>query len=155
MAATASCATTADGQPPAGDATTSRPTRCVYNRPANATGDPCQPRPTNGPARAALTTSQQASAEPARAAAERAITGCGGCGAGDPVALAENIRAALAGAGFADAIVRPAGPADPAPTGSVIYAVPAGVACLLGSYEPSTRRQQLEIQGPLTHGGCL
>ncbi len=44
----------------------------------------------------------------------------------------EDVRQGLSMAGFADATVRVATAADPAPAGSVIYAVRVGDACLIG-----------------------
>jgi len=44
----------------------------------------------------------------------------------------EDVQQGLSAAGFADATVRVATAADPAPAGSVIYAVRVGDACLIG-----------------------
>jgi hypothetical protein len=165
VALLASCAATGGKTPPAGvasppPAATAAPTRCVYNRPANATDDPCKPRPPDGPPRAALTNAEKASAEPVRRAVEHAITSAvscppGGCTPSDLARISDDIRTALTAAGFPDSIVRPARPGDPAPTDSVVYAAPAGPACLLGYYQPSTTQNRVQVDGPLAQGGCL
>jgi hypothetical protein len=44
----------------------------------------------------------------------------------------ERVRQVLDAAGFTGAVVRLATNEDPAPTGTVVYAVPAGFGCVLG-----------------------
>ena len=66
----------------------------------------------------------------------------------DPIAIAD-VRAVLA---RADAIVRPARRDDPAPLGSLFYAVPMADACLIG-HADSTDAQHA-IVGPLPGGRC-
>jgi hypothetical protein len=66
----------------------------------------------------------------------------------DPIAIAD-LRAAL---GRGDAIVRPARPDDPAPVGSVFFAVRMADACLIG-HADSTDAQHA-IVGPLPGGRC-
>jgi hypothetical protein len=66
----------------------------------------------------------------------------------------EAVRRALIASGFVDPVVRPAGFTDPAPVGAVLYAVPAGHACLLGHVQPGTAAPPLVV-GPLSDGACL
>ncbi|MEV4535234.1 hypothetical protein AB0J82_15525 [Asanoa sp. NPDC049518] len=154
VALLAACAETGGPRTEGAASATAGPSRCAYNRPANATGDPCRPRPPDGPARATLTAAERASAEPARTIAERAVASalrCPTCASAEPA----DVRAALTAAGFPDAVARPARADDPAPPGTIVYAVPAGAACVLGYYDPSTGSQRLQIQGSLYQGHCL
>ncbi len=64
------------------------------------------------------------------------------------------VRQQLARAGYPDAVVRPYRDGDPAPTGSVVYAVKVDGACLLG-YLPSDQSGQLRAVGPLADGTCV
>ena len=63
------------------------------------------------------------------------------------------VRRALAAIGHPDAIVRTALPEDPAPTGSVLVAVPAGPACILLIHRGSDRTST--VGGRLPDGSCL
>jgi hypothetical protein len=64
------------------------------------------------------------------------------------------VRQQLTGAGYPDPVVRVAQPTDPAPAGSVIYAVAYGSLCLVG-YLPEDSTGQLEAVGALPDGRCL
>jgi hypothetical protein len=64
-------------------------------------------------------------------------------------------RRSLAAAGFDDVTVRMARPDDPAPAGSVIYAVAVGPACvLLDQTEPGPPGDE-QIVGKRPDGNCL
>ena len=63
------------------------------------------------------------------------------------------IRAALHRAGFRTPLVRLARPEDPAPPGSVVYAVSAGQACVIG-YQ-GRQRATARAVGRLPSGSCL
>lgn len=67
----------------------------------------------------------------------------------DAVALARALR----DAGFPNATVRMARPGDPAPVGSVLYAVPVGSACILG-YDQGGGGS-VNVVGRLLGGRCL
>jgi hypothetical protein len=68
----------------------------------------------------------------------------------------DDVRRGLSAAGFPDATVRPATAGDPAPPGSVIYAVRVGDACLIG-YEtgPELNFSSSSIGGLRRDGSCL
>jgi hypothetical protein len=66
---------------------------------------------------------------------------------------ADRVRTALVDAGFAGSVVRIAGPTDPAPTGSLLYAVPAGVGCVVG-YQKGFGGGH-GVVGHLPDGTCL
>ena len=74
---------------------------------------------------------------------------------GSPEQIADRIRQALTAAGFADIVVRPAGPADPAPRDAIVYAVPTGAGCVLGHLDASGRGGQQQVLGALAGGRCL
>jgi hypothetical protein len=62
------------------------------------------------------------------------------------------VRQALTGAGYRDALVRVARPDDPAPRGSVLVAVPAGAACVVIHHNGYPHRT---VAGRLPDGSCL
>jgi hypothetical protein len=64
----------------------------------------------------------------------------------------EDVRRALAGAGFPDATVRTAREDDPAPSAAVLYGVALGDACLVGYAYAWT---SWDIIGRLPDGACL
>lgn len=64
------------------------------------------------------------------------------------------VRAALTKAGFPTATVRLARPTDPAAPGSILYAVPAGPACILGYQTPDGAGSHTVV-GPLPPNACL
>lgn len=66
---------------------------------------------------------------------------------------AETVRRAIVGEGFLGPVVREARTTDPAPRGAIMFAVPAGGACLVG-YVSSPRSSVVFIVGPLRDGGC-
>lgn len=68
----------------------------------------------------------------------------------DPAVL----LARLDGAGFTGAIVRPARDGDPAPRGSLFYAVPVRGACIIGAVTGLPERVSSQITGPLPTGSC-
>ncbi|MEV0155966.1 hypothetical protein AB0H57_19790 [Micromonospora sp. NPDC050686] len=72
-----------------------------------------------------------------------------------PEQLADRIRGSLRNAGLPEVTVRPAGPEDPAPRDAVIFAVPVGVACLLGYVHPRRKGDETRVVGELPEGGCL
>jgi hypothetical protein len=69
-------------------------------------------------------------------------------------------RASLARVGFPDAVVRIARPDDPAPAGSLLYAVRVESACVVGHIEgiprgyPSPDGRQ-DVLGLLPGGRCV
>jgi hypothetical protein len=65
---------------------------------------------------------------------------------------AETVRRAIVGAGFLGPIVRDARGADPAPRGAIMFAVPAGGACLVGHV--SGHSSFVLVVGPLRDSGC-
>jgi hypothetical protein len=69
----------------------------------------------------------------------------------------DRLRQALAAAGFPDPIVRMARGDDPAPSGSILYAVPVGVACLVGSQSGGLEGNGTgpNVVGRLPDGSCL
>ncbi|MEU8181483.1 hypothetical protein AB0B85_23315 [Micromonospora sp. NPDC049044] len=75
---------------------------------------------------------------------------------GSPEQTADRIQRALTAAGFTDIVVRPAGPADPAPRHAIVYAVRAGAGCVVGHLDGGGRSAgQPQAVGALPHGGCL
>ncbi|MEU5790698.1 hypothetical protein ABZ754_23605 [Micromonospora purpureochromogenes] len=73
-----------------------------------------------------------------------------------PEQMVDEIRQVLTTAGFTDIVVRPVGPADPAPRHAIVYAIPAGAACVVGYLDAGGRgggRQQ--VLGTLPGGQCL
>jgi hypothetical protein len=69
-------------------------------------------------------------------------------------ARSDDAAEALRRAGFAGAVVRVARPDDPAPVGRLMYAAPAGPACLLG-YFSRDNGEQPRVEGRLPDGTCL
>ncbi|WP_285795580.1 hypothetical protein [Micromonospora sp. NBRC 107095] len=75
---------------------------------------------------------------------------------GSPEQTADRVRQALTAAGFTDIVVRPAGPADPAPRSAIVYAVRAGAGCVVGHLDGGGRSAgQPQAVGALPHGRCL
>ncbi|MCM0673850.1 hypothetical protein NCC78_03895 [Micromonospora phytophila] len=73
-----------------------------------------------------------------------------------PEQMADQIRQVLTTAGFTDIVVRPAGPADPAPRHGIVYAVPAGAVCVVGYLDAGGRGGgQQQVVGTLPGGQCL
>jgi hypothetical protein len=66
---------------------------------------------------------------------------------------AETVRRAIVGEGFLGPVVREARITDPAPRGAIMFAVPAGGACLVG-YIQSSWSATVFVVGPLRDGGC-
>lgn len=66
----------------------------------------------------------------------------------------DEVTRALVRAGFPDAIVRIARADDPGPAGRVLYAAPAGPACLLGYFSGSAG-EMLRVEGRRADGTCL
>jgi hypothetical protein len=62
------------------------------------------------------------------------------------------VRDTLTAAGFTDVTVRIARNTDPAPAGSVLYAVPVIEACLVGSV---AQQSTVQLVGRLPGGACL
>jgi hypothetical protein len=75
--------------------------------------------------------------------------------AGPTSGYAEDIRRALSTAGFPGAIVRPARANDPAPDGSIVYAVDAGAACVIGYRDARGFGGGPNLVGTLPDGTCL
>ncbi|MFY1696385.1 hypothetical protein [Solwaraspora sp. WMMA2101] len=71
-----------------------------------------------------------------------------------PATTPEAVRQALIAAGFNDPAVRPARYTDPAPAGTILYAVPVGRACLVGYVQSETAAPPL-IVGRLSDDACL
>lgn len=69
-----------------------------------------------------------------------------------PVMTLDEVRANLINAGFPDPTVRMARETDPAPFGSIVYAVPVERACLVGFVGEHTGAQ---VVGRLPDGTCL
>ncbi|WP_141910770.1 hypothetical protein [Micromonospora sp. A202] len=75
---------------------------------------------------------------------------------GSPEQTVDRIRRALTAAGFTDIVVRPAGPADPAPRHAIVYAVRAGAGCVVGHLDGGGRSAgRPQAVGALPHGRCL
>ncbi|WP_089006366.1 hypothetical protein [Micromonospora viridifaciens] len=72
--------------------------------------------------------------------------------ADNPKQTVDQTRETLTAAGFSDVVVRPAGPADPAPRHAIVYAVSAGAGCVVGHLGAS---EQQQVLGVLPHGRCL
>jgi hypothetical protein len=74
----------------------------------------------------------------------------------NPEQTVDQIRRTLTAAGFTDIVVRPAGPADPAPRHAIVYAVGAGAGCVVGYLDAGGRSGgQQQVLGVLPHGQCL
>jgi hypothetical protein len=71
-----------------------------------------------------------------------------------PVSLDE-VRAGLAAASLSDVVVRMADSDDPAPVGSVLYAVPAGPVCVIGYLQQDSTDTAVDVRGRLPGGTCL
>jgi hypothetical protein len=65
----------------------------------------------------------------------------------------EAVRRGLTGAGFTDVVVRLARADDPAPLGSIFYAVTVGPACVLGHVDGLRGGGSRWVAGPLTADG--
>ncbi|WP_433218392.1 DUF6993 domain-containing protein [Dactylosporangium sp. CS-047395] len=78
-----------------------------------------------------------------------------GAGRAPTPADAEAIRLALEQAGFPGAVVRVARDNDPAPHGTILFAVPIGDACLLGYQAAGSGGGGFTLQGHLPGGRCL
>jgi len=72
-----------------------------------------------------------------------------------PATTPEAVRQALIAAGFNDPAVRPARYTDPAPAGTILYAVPVGRACLVGYVQSETAAPPPLIVGRLSDDACL
>ena len=70
-------------------------------------------------------------------------------------APADALRAALAGAGYTGSVVRVARPDDPAPAGSVLFAVPIGAGCVVGHTDAGRGTATSALVGQLPGGTCL
>ncbi|MEV4514234.1 hypothetical protein AB0K00_35400 [Dactylosporangium sp. NPDC049525] len=68
----------------------------------------------------------------------------------DPAVL----LARLDDAGFTGAVIRPARDSDPAPQGSLFYAVPLRGACIIGAVTGLPNRVSSRIAGTLETGNC-
>jgi hypothetical protein len=68
----------------------------------------------------------------------------------DPAVLLARLDAA----GYTGAVVRPALDSDPAPRGSLFYAVPVRGACIVGAVAGFPDRVGARITGTLATGGC-
>jgi hypothetical protein len=114
----------------------------VYRTAAAGRGDPGQVYPR--PAGSELDPAQVPMPEPGRD--ERR-----------PVSLGEVdlIVSVLRQAGFGSAVVRLAGDQDPAPAGTVIYAIEAGPGCVVGHQRGVGARGSWQVVGRLPDGGCL
>jgi hypothetical protein len=64
-------------------------------------------------------------------------------------------RDALVTAGLPGSIVRIARAADPAPAGSLVFALLMGDGCVVGYLDPGTGRSWHEVGGLLPNGRCL
>jgi hypothetical protein len=62
---------------------------------------------------------------------------------------------ALRAAGFTNVAVRPAGPSDPAPAGTIRYAAGVGPACILGWLYPNGSWGGSIVEGQRPDGSCL
>lgn len=86
-------------------------------------------------------------------------TGGGPCSIPMPTAArpgdVDLVRTALDQAGMTGAVVRIAGTDDPAPRGSLMYAVPAGPACVLGYTLGLRGGGSHSVAGRLSDGTCL
>jgi hypothetical protein len=75
------------------------------------------------------------------------------CAAGGLRTTPEAVRRAIVGAGFLGPVVRDARMTDPAPLGTIMFAVPVGGACLVGYVSPPWSTTVFVV-GPLRGGGC-
>lgn len=137
---------------------------CLTDPSADQPGDqPCQRIVADYRQRRPLSTTEQDAAQPGLESVRSALvrhthSDC----LAPPAPCAERIlpadptevRRQLADAGYADAVVRAYRDGDPAPAGSLVYAVRAGTACLLG-YLPRDTAGQVRAVGPLPDGSCL
>jgi hypothetical protein len=119
--------------------------------------------------RAEVSPAQRESAQATVQAVERAlpsewpsmcranVAACAGWGPDAPRGSTdlEVFRAAFRRAGFPGAEVRIAGGDDPAPRGTVLYAVPVGENCVVGWIRGVAGVGSNGIEGPLPNGRCL
>lgn len=67
----------------------------------------------------------------------------------------EQVRRALADAGYPDAVVRVARADDPAPQDAIVYAVAVGPACVIGHLDGFASDGLPSVEGRLPNGQCL
>ena len=72
-----------------------------------------------------------------------------------PLPGADEIRSWLFEAGHEGAVVRIATVEDPAPAGSIVYAVRVGSACVVGHQHDGEAAARSYVLGTLPGGGCL
>jgi hypothetical protein len=153
--------TAAAGAPPS---PSGQPYLCLEQPSPDHPGDhPCSRIAADNRRRRALTTTEQASAQPVidtvtaalvRHSRTQCATPPGPCTDRILPADPTEVRRQLAAIGYSDAMVRLYRDGDPAPAGSVVYAVKVRDRCLLG-YLPTDRPGQLRAVGPLPDGTCL
>jgi hypothetical protein len=118
--------------------------------------------------RAALDDEQRRTAEPAKTAIEQLVAGSGQDSCRDPSVsclaatehadappAVDDVQQRLIAAGWPRAVVRIARSDDPAPRGSLIFAVPAGPVCVLGHLRSRWLVDSSMVVGTLADGSCL
>ena len=83
---------------------------------------------------------------------ERCLPPCTGT---DFLPSVNEVRAWLMDAGHDEAVVRPATADDPAPAGSIVYAVGVGPDCIVGHLAAGGTTSRAYVLGTLPSGTCL
>jgi hypothetical protein len=166
-------ASTKDGIPIATTTSSARYFTCVSGN-DDKNDDHCSRQAADYARREPLTAEQRAQAEATSDKFDRVIgsaalhedrsgatcvTVGGPCSIPEPTAARpadiDLVRTALAEAGMTGAVVRVAGPNDPAPRGAMVYGVPAGPGCLVGYRKSLTGSGSRGVMGRLPDGTCL
>jgi hypothetical protein len=162
-----------DGTPSATTTSALRSFTCISSS-NDKDDDHCSRQAADYARREPLTAEQRAQVEAASDQLDRVIgsaalhgdrsgatcaTAGGPCSIPEPTAARPGdidlLRTALAKAGMTGAVVRVAGPNDPAPRGAMLYAVPAGPGCVVGYRKGLTGSGSRSVMGHLPDRTCL
>jgi hypothetical protein len=129
--------------PPPADGTANRVIACAHV--AGSDDSACRRMAADLFERRPLTEAELRDAGPAMRALALALPG---------KADAREVSRGLAAPGHPDAVVRVARSTDPAPAGSIVFAIPMGQACLVG-YVHQKGMTEIRPLGPLSDGTCM